>query len=479
MIINGKTVGYAMITPEQVAAAVKAYCDEENPVGITAAEKKAMLALFKSVAYTSDMSATVAELEALWTVHFNIAYSLTGAISSNNAAAVTEGGNYTATLTAEAGYSLAGAAVNVTMGGKDITSAAYSNGVINIAAVTGDVVITVAAKEIPSFTITNNLTNVTNSNSAAKVSEGGFYSANLSWDSAYILNSLVITMGGVDVTEDVYGEGNILITEVTGDVVITAVAEEPVAIETASNNFNSETLYIGADTNSEKLTNYTAYGSNIISLRATESDTEVRVVLTNNTDGDLSTTLYVFAVPKNSLGDLYAFHLKGYHAVKALNNRTLTAGESCAVSYTLPAGYHLRAYATNQKITVSAFGSLDVEEFKNEYTFTASGSLISVYADDTETTKIQSPGGATKYQTEVFDTDTRLRITTTYTESVGIQSNRMFVCCYSSGSNGYYGAITAGNMIRGMPYSIEYTVKAGYRLATCQNTSILRVEKIG
>lgn len=202
--------------------------------GLTSEEKKVILSLFKAAAYTSDASAKVAELEALWSVSYKVSYSLTGATASNDTAAVVEGNAYNTTLTAEAGYSLTGATVKVTMGGQDITSTAYINGVINIAAVTGNVVITVAAREIPSFSITNNLTNVTNSNSATKVTEGDFYSATLSWDSAYSLNTIVITMGGVDVTADVYGEGNILITEVTGDIVITAEAGIPALYQLAN-----------------------------------------------------------------------------------------------------------------------------------------------------------------------------------------------------------------------------------------------------
>ena len=73
------------------------------------------------------------------------------------------------------------------------------------------------------YTVTNNLTNVTNSNSQTEVTDG-FYSATLTVADGYSMQSVVITMGGVDVTDSVYGDGNILITAVTGDIVITAVA---------------------------------------------------------------------------------------------------------------------------------------------------------------------------------------------------------------------------------------------------------------
>lgn len=75
--------------------------------------------------------------------YYSISNNLTAA-SSNNSATLIEAGNpYTATITADTGYTIS--SYSVTMGGTDITSTAYSNGVITIPAVTGNVVITVAA----------------------------------------------------------------------------------------------------------------------------------------------------------------------------------------------------------------------------------------------------------------------------------------------------------------------------------------------
>lgn len=120
----------------------------QNGNGLTTAEKNTMLTLFKNVPYSTDMSATISELVALWTVNHGVAYNLTNATSSNAASAITEGDAYKTTLTADNLFTLSGAVVEVTMGGVDITEEAYSNGVISIASVTGDVVITVAAAEM-------------------------------------------------------------------------------------------------------------------------------------------------------------------------------------------------------------------------------------------------------------------------------------------------------------------------------------------
>lgn len=72
--------------------------------------------------------------------------------------------------------------------------------------------------------ITNSLTHVTNSNASVSVEEGAAYTATLSADTGYTLNSVTITMGGTDITSTAYSDGSINIASVTGDIVITAVA---------------------------------------------------------------------------------------------------------------------------------------------------------------------------------------------------------------------------------------------------------------
>lgn len=82
---------------------------------------------------------------------FAISYSLKNCVSSNTATAIAQGKSYTATITPSGDASID--SVVVKMGGVDITSTAYSNGVINIASVTGDIVITASAS-VPLWTET-------------------------------------------------------------------------------------------------------------------------------------------------------------------------------------------------------------------------------------------------------------------------------------------------------------------------------------
>lgn len=81
-------------------------------------------------------------------------------------------------------------------------------------------------EEVKTYTVTNNLTNVSNSNSATSVIEGASYTARLAAASGYTLDTVTVTMGGVDITETVYANGVVNIANVTGAVVITASAVE-------------------------------------------------------------------------------------------------------------------------------------------------------------------------------------------------------------------------------------------------------------
>lgn len=85
------------------------------------------------------------------TVYHSITNALTHVTSSNAAVAAEDGTAYSATITAEDGYTMS--SVTVKMGGTDITATAYNadTGVISIASVTGDVVITANATKTVSY----------------------------------------------------------------------------------------------------------------------------------------------------------------------------------------------------------------------------------------------------------------------------------------------------------------------------------------
>ena len=86
----------------------------------------------------------------------------------------------------------------------------------------------VAVDPVTMRTVTNNLSHVTTTNAATKVADGGGYAAILSPASGYTMDTVTVTMGGVDVTSTAYDSSThaIVITNVTGNIVITATATE-------------------------------------------------------------------------------------------------------------------------------------------------------------------------------------------------------------------------------------------------------------
>jgi hypothetical protein len=89
--------------------------------------------------------------------------------------------------------------------------------------------------------ITKNLTGCTISNSASRVDYGEAYTATLTPESGKTLTSVVIKMGGVDITSTAYsaGSGAINIAKVTGAITITAAASAPSVNYTITRNLTN------------------------------------------------------------------------------------------------------------------------------------------------------------------------------------------------------------------------------------------------
>lgn len=142
------------------------------------------------------------------TVYRSITNSLTHVTSSNAAVSVEDGAAYTATLTAETGYTMG--TVVVKMGGTDITSTAYNSdtGVISIAAVTGDVVISANATKVVSY---HNLvpTAVDSSGASAPYTDGLMLSSSggTSDNSGFTTTGFIPFDGGANHIYRIGGEG--------------------------------------------------------------------------------------------------------------------------------------------------------------------------------------------------------------------------------------------------------------------------------
>lgn len=99
------------------------------------------------------------------------------------------------------------------------------------------------------YSVHTDLTGATVASSATTIKEGEPYTGTITVTDGYTLDSVVVTMGGVDITDTVYADGVITIPEVTGTINITVVAKAPpvnmltVAIDTDGSLYNGGTGY--------------------------------------------------------------------------------------------------------------------------------------------------------------------------------------------------------------------------------------------
>lgn len=103
------------------------------------------------------------------------------------------------------------------------------------------------------YSVVCNLTNCTNTNGVVEIAQGASYTATITPNSGYALESLFVTMGGTDITASAVNGSNISIEEVTGDIVITAVAEQTSDptnfLDTSSADFETESRISNSGTN--------------------------------------------------------------------------------------------------------------------------------------------------------------------------------------------------------------------------------------
>ena len=155
-------------------------------------------------------------------VELTIDYDLVDVISSNTDSSILYGGSYTSRLSVGEGY--AAPVVEVLMNKVDITEVCYSNYVINIEEVTGDLEITAYSSIVSTFSITypSESTHVNHTGDVSEVNVGDSFTTTLIPETCYGNMQVEVQMGGTDVTSDVYSQGVVTIEEVTGDVVISA-----------------------------------------------------------------------------------------------------------------------------------------------------------------------------------------------------------------------------------------------------------------
>lgn len=176
---------------------------------------------------TGDIVITAAATEL---EQYAVSFAGSNYSASNTAPSATEDSAYSCVVTASAGYKLT--SVTYSMGGQ---SHAATDGKIEIAKVTGPISVAVETAALAKYTVINSLTYCTTSNDATEVEEGSSYVAKITPDASCVIKSIVVTMGGV---EQAVSGSTISISAVTGDIVVTAMAEETASYQIASSLSN-------------------------------------------------------------------------------------------------------------------------------------------------------------------------------------------------------------------------------------------------
>lgn len=176
------------------------------------------------------------------------------------------------------------------------------------------------------YSVTNNLTNVTNSNSASSVLEGESYSATLSVSSDYSLTDVQITMGGSNITSSAYnGESHeIYIASVTGNITITASATKIVyysvmwQLSNVSVSGDQPSTVLGGSTFNYTIQTNSDENYEINSVQVLMGDRDITATaVTAGGEGEKSVTITIDSVSGN-----IKIIVSAVVAIKALNDCT-------------------------------------------------------------------------------------------------------------------------------------------------------------
>ncbi len=162
---------------------------------------------------------------------YHVTYDLENATSSNNATSVSAGSSYSVTLTPNSGYRIIYA--SVTHNGMDVNPT--SGYTYNIPSVSGNILVECVAIEqsATTYSVVYNLTNCVSNNQITILNAGDSYSFALTPNSGYQMASATVTHNGVEVTGSNYTYN---ISNVSGDIIVTALAESaPSNVNISSN----------------------------------------------------------------------------------------------------------------------------------------------------------------------------------------------------------------------------------------------------
>lgn len=218
---------------------------------------------------------------------------------------------------------------------------------------------TFQADTTPVYRITYDLTDVSSSNTAASVVQNEAYLSTLSVSDGWYISSCVITMGGTDVTSTVYNNGEILITNVTGDVVITAVGTEYVVLpDLKIFRTGLTTVYAYSDDLQTQVKSFT--NGNLMGLDyPAAQDCSISWKITNVSDSAVTLSNCFFGALKPAdTQTVGAYAHMAY--IQAVNNSSgsLAPGASLEGTYELKSGYQF-AFVFSGNINIK--DSIDID----------------------------------------------------------------------------------------------------------------------
>ncbi len=199
--------------------------------------------------------------------------------------------------------------------------------------------------EVVTYAVTNNLTNVSSNNAAASVNKNTAYSATLTANDGYELDTVTVTMGGVDITEAACSGGVIAISSVTGNVVITATATEQSGEGTGKivemSDFNTipnlsvNGGHIYSDNGTADAGIRTGGTTSMMASEVFDADTQVKITFA--AERQIHSELFCGCITaEETLGS----SMSVYYA-EAFGSKTWVSNYSVEHTYTVRAGYRL------------------------------------------------------------------------------------------------------------------------------------------
>ena len=146
-------------------------------------------------------------------------------------------------------------------------------------------VVTFTGSATVEYTITKNLTNCSLSNSSTSITSGSNYEAMIVCDNNYTLSSVTVTIGGIDVTNGVVSNGKISISNVEGDIIITAIATASVSTPTT---YTVTNILLNCRTNNNS--NVISEGSSYKAIITPNAGYEIEYITVTMGGEDISST---------------------------------------------------------------------------------------------------------------------------------------------------------------------------------------------